>query len=122
MLWLTSIVAMTIAVTRIHRHLADFSSETPDAYDLVLTTYVSALTVVDDCVAGVNPHDVQAIWGSNGHVPTLMALVFLQNRVEALTHTSYEKYQTLLRRQWLACANGWRNSYVINVRDPDTRR
>ncbi|KAH9956529.1 hypothetical protein BC827DRAFT_753054 [Russula dissimulans] len=32
MLWLTSIVAMTIAVTRIHRHLADFSSETTDIW------------------------------------------------------------------------------------------
>ncbi|KAH9956531.1 hypothetical protein BC827DRAFT_753623 [Russula dissimulans] len=102
MLWLTSIVAMTIAVTRIHRHLADFSSETPDAWS--------------------KPSRRSSNLGSNGHVPTLMALVFLQNRVEALTHTSYEKYQTLLRRQWLACANGWRNSYVKNVRDPDTRR
>jgi len=32
MLWLTSIVAMTIAVTRIHRHLTDFAPETPDVW------------------------------------------------------------------------------------------
>jgi len=30
MLWLTSIVAMTIAVTRIHRQLVDFASEATD--------------------------------------------------------------------------------------------
>ncbi|KAH9956532.1 hypothetical protein BC827DRAFT_1270896 [Russula dissimulans] len=46
MLWLTSIVVMTISATRIHRYLADFASETTDAYDMILITYVTALTVV----------------------------------------------------------------------------
>jgi len=32
MLWLTSVVAMSITATRIHRYLADFVSETTDVW------------------------------------------------------------------------------------------
>jgi len=97
MLWLTSIVAMTITATRIHRYLTDFVSETTDVYDVIPITYFSALTVVDVVVAGTNPHNVQTSVQMSSQTAT--ALIFLQNCVEVAMHTTCEQYyQTLWPR------------------------
>jgi hypothetical protein len=75
MLWLTSIVVMTISATRIHRYLADFASETTHAYDMILITYVTTLTAVNAVLAGPNPHNARA--SSHMSTQTATALLFL---------------------------------------------
>jgi len=94
MLWLPSIVAITITATRIYRQLADIVSETAHVYDVIPIQYVSALTPIDVVVAGAsNPHNVQASYHMSTQTAT--ALLFIRNRVEVAMYTACEQCQRL---------------------------
>jgi len=95
MFWMTSLLALSIAATRIHRSLVDFAHENTEVYDRGAFTSPPAHS-------GMRYHDPSESSSSktlaSGHTAPKddrsVSLFTPPNRTEVAIHMAYEEYQT----------------------------